>query len=60
MPDLQSFTAAELLAYQRQLSLSQVAAGAMVSQAPAGIGGSQVIYEGYPNLSSAQQLLYYN
>lgn len=67
MPDLQSFTAAELLAYQRQLALSQAAAGAMVgqhglaaAQAPAGIASSQVIYEGYPNLSSAQQLLYYN
>ncbi|XP_042408023.1 RNA-binding protein 208-like isoform X3 [Zingiber officinale] len=67
MPDLQGFTATELLAYQRQLALSQAAAGAMVgqhglaaAQAPAGIGGSQVIYEGYPNLSSAQQLLYYD
>ncbi|XP_042398144.1 RNA-binding protein 208-like isoform X3 [Zingiber officinale] len=67
MPDLQGFTATELLAYQRQLALSQAAAGTMVgqhglaaAQAPAGIGGSQVIYEGYPNLSSAQQLLYYD
>ncbi|CAL9167017.1 unnamed protein product [Musa hybrid cultivar] len=68
-PGLQGFTAAELLAYQRQLALSQVAAGPMAgqhglaAQPSAGLmsgGGSQAMYDGYSSLSSAQQLMYYN
>ncbi|RRT50841.1 hypothetical protein GW17_00045428 [Ensete ventricosum] len=68
-PGLQNFTAGELLAYQRQLALSQVAAGPMAgqhglaAQPSAGLmsgGGSQAMYDGYSSLSSAQQLMYYN
>jgi nucleolysin TIA-1/TIAR len=63
----QGFTAAELLAYQRQLALSQAAAGqiagqhGLAGQVSAGLlAGSQALYDGYPNQSSAQQLMYYN
>nr|CAD1844024.1 unnamed protein product [Ananas comosus var. bracteatus] len=53
------YTATELLAYQRQLALSQAAAA---SGAMAGLlsSGSQAMYNGYPSSSSAQQHLYYN
>ncbi|KAM0908062.1 hypothetical protein ACQ4PT_015699 [Festuca glaucescens] len=64
----QGFSAAELLAYQRQLALSQAAAGqlagqhGLAGQVSAGLlaAGSQALYDGYPNQSSAQQLMYYN
>ncbi|GJN04005.1 hypothetical protein PR202_ga21511 [Eleusine coracana subsp. coracana] len=64
----QGFTAAELLAYQRQLAISQAAAGqiagqhGLAGQVSAGLlaAGSQALYDGYPNQSSAQQLMYYN
>ena len=65
----QGFTAAELLAYQRQLALSQAAAGqiagqhGLAGQVSAGLlaaAGSQALCDGYPNQSSAQQLMYYN
>jgi nucleolysin TIA-1/TIAR len=64
----QGFTAAELLAYQRQLALSQAAAGqiagqhGLAGQVSAGLlaAGSQALYDGYPNQTSAQQLMYYN
>lgn len=72
-PGLQSYTAAELLAYQRQLALNQAAAAAagplagqhgLAAQVSAGLlsgGGSQAMYDGYPTShSSAQQLMYYN
>ncbi|XP_068636651.1 RNA-binding protein 208-like isoform X2 [Aristolochia californica] len=76
----QGYSAAELLAYQRQLALSQAAAaagsglsgqaalmqmasqqGLAAAQGPVGLNsvGSQAMYDGYPNSSSAQQLLYY-
>ncbi|KAF5456563.1 hypothetical protein F2P56_026033 [Juglans regia] len=50
----QGYSPAELLAYQRQLALSQAAASMGLSS-----GGSQAMYDGYPNNSSAQQLMYY-
>ncbi|KAI4967897.1 hypothetical protein ZWY2020_011203 [Hordeum vulgare] len=61
----QGFTAAELLAYQRQLALSQAAAGqiagqhGLAGQVSAGLlaAGSQALYDGYPNQTSAQQLM---
>jgi nucleolysin TIA-1/TIAR len=64
----QGFTAAELLAYQRQLAISQAAAGqiagqhGLADQVSAGLlaAGSQTLYDGYPNQASAQQLMYYN
>jgi nucleolysin TIA-1/TIAR len=63
----QGFTAAELLAYQRQLALSQAAAGqiagqhGLAGQVSAGLlAGSQALYDGYPNQSSAKQLMSYN
>ncbi|PWZ54731.1 Oligouridylate-binding protein 1B [Zea mays] len=64
----QGFTTAELLAYQRQLALSQAAAGqqhaGLAGQVSAAgllaAAGSQALYDGYPNQSSAQQLMYYN
>ena len=64
----QGFTAAELLAYQRQLALSQAAAGqiagqhGLAGQVSAGLlaAGSQALYDGYPSQTSAQQLMYYN
>jgi len=70
----QGYSPAELLAYQRQLALSQAAASGLSGQAlvqmtgqhglAAGSmglssGGSQTIYDGYPNNSSGQQLMYY-
>ncbi|XP_010929412.1 RNA-binding protein 208 [Elaeis guineensis] len=64
----QGYTAAELLAYQRQLALNQAAAGplavqhSLAAQVSGGLlsGGSQATYDGYPSQSSAQQLMYYN
>ena len=64
----QGYTAAELLAYQRQLALNQAAAGplavqhGLAAQVSGGLlsGGSQAMYDGYPSQSSAQQLMYYN
>jgi nucleolysin TIA-1/TIAR len=64
----QGFTAAELLAYQRQLAISQTAAGqiagqhGLADQVSPGLlaAGSQALYDGYPNQASAQQLMYYN
>ncbi|KAF6167331.1 hypothetical protein GIB67_043192 [Kingdonia uniflora] len=57
------YPAAELLAYQRQLALSQAAGqqGLAAAQAPMGLNssGSQGMYDGYPNTASGQQLLYY-
>ncbi|ERN12548.1 oligouridylate-binding protein 1 isoform X2 [Amborella trichopoda] len=64
------YSAAELLAYQRQLALTQAAAAAAAGslplsgqQASAALtsGGSQAMYDGYPNHSAAaqQQLMYY-
>ncbi|KAG9449322.1 hypothetical protein H6P81_009287 [Aristolochia fimbriata] len=75
----QGYSAAELLAYQRQLALSQAAVagsglsgqaalmqmasqqGLAAAQGSVGLNsaGSQGLYDGYPNSSSAQQLLYY-
>lgn len=52
----QGYSPAELLAYQRQLALSQAAASSM---AALGSDGSQSIYDGYTNTSSGQQLMYY-
>ncbi|XP_068641041.1 oligouridylate-binding protein 1-like [Aristolochia californica] len=76
----QGYSAAELLAYQRQLALSQAAAagsglsgqaalmqqiasqqGLAAAQGSVGLNsaGTQLMYDSYPNNSSAQQLLYY-
>uniref|UniRef100_A0A5B7BFT1 Putative oligouridylate-binding protein 1B isoform X1 n=1 Tax=Davidia involucrata TaxID=16924 RepID=A0A5B7BFT1_DAVIN len=70
----QSYSSAELLAYQRQLALSQAAASGLSGQAlvqmtgqhglaAASMGlsssGSQAMYDGYPN-NSGQQLMYYH
>ncbi|KAF8400163.1 hypothetical protein HHK36_013459 [Tetracentron sinense] len=77
----QGYSAAELLAYQRQLALNQAAgsglsgqalmqmagqqglaaAAAAAAQASVGLssGGSQAMYDGYPNNSLDQQLMYY-
>lgn len=70
----QGYSPAELLAYQRQLALSQAAASGLSGQALVQMtgqhglaaasmglssGGSQAMYDGYPNSSSAQQLMYY-
>jgi nucleolysin TIA-1/TIAR len=60
----QGFTAAELLGYQRQLAISQAAAGqiagqhGLADQVSAGLLAAG--YDGYPNQASAQQLMYYN
>lgn len=51
----QVYSPADLLAYRRQLALSQAAATSMALNS----GGSQPMYEGYPNSSSGQQLMYY-
>lgn len=51
----QGYSPADLLAYRRQLALSQAAATSMALNS----GGSQPMYEGYPNSSSGQQLMYY-
>jgi len=68
----QGYTAAELLAYQRQLLFNQAAAaagpmagqhGLAAAQVSAGLisGGSQAMYDGYPSHSSAtQQLMYFS
>lgn len=70
----QGYSPAELLAYQRQLALSQAAASGLSGQALVQMtgqhglaaasmglssGGSQPLYDGYPNNSLAQQLMYY-
>lgn len=70
----QGYSPADLLAYQRQLALSQAAASGLSGQAllqmtgqhglasaSMGLssGGSQAMYDGYPNNSSGQQLMYY-
>ncbi|KAJ6995388.1 RNA-binding protein 208 isoform X2 [Populus alba] len=71
----QGYSAADLLAYQRELALSQAAASGLSGQAllqltgqhglsAASMGlsssGSQALYDGYPNsLAAAQQLMYY-
>lgn len=66
----QGYTAAELLAYQRQLLFNQAAAVAgpmagqhgLATQGSAGLisAGSQTMYNGYPSHSStAQQLMYF-
>ncbi|KAA8528205.1 hypothetical protein F0562_035544 [Nyssa sinensis] len=70
----QSYSSAELLAYQRQLALNQAAASGLSGQAlmqmagqhglgaaSMGLssGGSQSMYDGYPN-NSGQQLMYYH
>ncbi|KAK8918753.1 Polyadenylate-binding protein RBP47 [Platanthera zijinensis] len=67
----QGYSAADLLTYQRQLALSQVASAPLaaqqglagVTEASVGLipGGSQAIYDGgYPSHTSAQQLMYYS
>lgn len=71
----QGYSPAELLAYQRQLALSQAAASSLSGQAlmqmtghhglaaaSMGVssGGTQAMYDGYPNNSSGQQLMYYH
>lgn len=67
----QGYTAAELLAYQRQLLFNQAAAAAagpmagqhgLAAPVSAGVisGGSQAMYDGYPSHSSAQQLMYFS
>ncbi|MED6175120.1 hypothetical protein PIB30_075466 [Stylosanthes scabra] len=70
----QGYSPAELLAYQRQLALSQAAVSGLSGQAllqmsgqhglaPASMGinsgGSQAMYDGYAGNSSRQQLMYY-
>ncbi|XP_027354275.1 oligouridylate-binding protein 1-like isoform X2 [Abrus precatorius] len=70
----QGYSPAELLAYQRQLALSQAAVSGLSGQAllqmtgqhglaPASMGinsgGSQAMYDGYSGNSSRQQLMYY-
>lgn len=70
----QGYSPAELLAYQRQLALSQAAVSGLSGQAllqmtgqhglaPASMGvnsaGSQAMYDGYTGNSSRQQLMYY-
>ncbi|CAJ1973823.1 unnamed protein product [Sphenostylis stenocarpa] len=70
----QGYSPAELLAYQRQLALSQAAVSGLSGQAllqmtgqhglaPASMGvnsgGSQAMYDGYTANSSRQQLMYY-
>ncbi|KAJ4964170.1 hypothetical protein NE237_024109 [Protea cynaroides] len=73
----QGYSPADLLAYQRQLALSQAAGsglsgqailqmagqqGLAATQASMGLnsGGSQAMYDGYPNNSLGQQLMYYH
>ncbi|XP_010269663.1 PREDICTED: oligouridylate-binding protein 1B-like isoform X2 [Nelumbo nucifera] len=72
----QGYSAADLLAYQRQLALSQATGSGLTGQAlmqmsgqqglaaaaSMGLssGGSQALYDGYPNNSSNQQLMYYH
>ncbi|EEF34417.1 nucleolysin tia-1, putative [Ricinus communis] len=68
------YSATDLLVYQRQLALSQAAASGLSGQALVQLtgqhglaaasmglnsGGSQALYDGYPNNSSGQQLMYY-
>ncbi|XP_026458241.1 oligouridylate-binding protein 1-like [Papaver somniferum] len=71
----QGYSAADLLAYQRQLAMSQAAGSGLSGQAlvqmagqqnlaaQASMGlnsvGSQAMYDGYANNSSAQQMMYY-
>ncbi|PIA43987.1 hypothetical protein AQUCO_01800214v1 [Aquilegia coerulea] len=69
----QGYSAAELLAYQRQLALNQVAGSGLSGQSllqmqglangqgstSLASGGSQNMYNAYPNSSSNQQLMYY-
>lgn len=70
----QGYSPAELLAYQRQLALSQAAVSGLSGQAllqmtgqhglaPASMGintgASQAMYDGYAGNSSRQQLMYY-
>jgi len=70
----QGYSAADLLAYQRQLALSQAAASGLSGQAllqltgqhglaaasmDLSAGGSQAMYDGYHNGLAAQQLMYY-
>lgn len=70
----QGYSPAELLAYQRQLALSQAAVSGLSGQtllqmtgqhglAPASMGinsgASQAMYDGYTGNSSRQQLMYY-
>lgn len=66
----QGYSVAGLLAYQRQLALNQAPSAplaappglAAASQVSVGLipGGSQAIYDGYPNSTSTQQLMYYS
>lgn len=51
----QGYSPADLLAYQRQLALSQAAATSMALNSD----GSQSMYDGYSNTSAGQQLMYY-
>ncbi|XP_021608100.1 RNA-binding protein 208 isoform X2 [Manihot esculenta] len=69
----QGYSATDLLVYQRQLALSQATASGLSGQALVQLtgqhglaasmglnsGGSHGLYDGYPNSSSAQQLMYY-
>ncbi|GLT67509.1 hypothetical protein SLA2020_398120 [Shorea laevis] len=69
----QCYSPAELLAYQHQLALSKAAASGLFGQAlmqmtghglaatsmGLGSGGSQAMYDAYPNSSPGQQLMYY-
>lgn len=70
----QGYSVADLLVYQRQLALSQAAASGLSGQALVQLtgqhglgatsmhlspGGSQALYDEYPNSSSGQQLMYY-
>ncbi|XP_065849845.1 RNA-binding protein 208-like isoform X1 [Euphorbia lathyris] len=69
------YSATDLLVYQRQLALSQAAASGLSGQALVQLtgqhglaaaasmgvnsGGSHALYDGYPNSSAGQQLMYY-
>ncbi|KAH0459719.1 hypothetical protein IEQ34_012533 [Dendrobium chrysotoxum] len=63
------YSDADLLAYQRQLAISQAAALPLAAQhslssaqSSTGLipGGSQTVYDGYPSHTSSQQLMYYS
>lgn len=58
----QGYSAAELLAYQRQLALNQIASGVFAGQPSVGLlsGASQTAYDGYSTHPSAQQMMYYS
>lgn len=67
-----AFTAADLAAYERQLALSKMGAAQAVMHAPGqhplkpaamamgAPGAGQAMYDGYQNVASSQQLMYYH